>query len=418
MSMLNSNIDNEIEILLSGDLDNLLRDQDIFSESSFQKILDPWTKKDFKPVLCARSKANSIIFGIAFVNPFLYDTWLVVPLNITDAVEIWFDVVLRIATQASDKQVKYLLGCWAKHYPVSSNWFNGLNFIGVKEDEEYGYYRCGVIDVLRMSQSTEIPSILLDRYLKSEPRTGVLQVLCPTRQRLKDGAVQILVPSGFLDRGISRRDAEIIRDSMGLYPENEVDRGCTEINSFWMDKYCITNSQYASFLNFLGTQERQEILELGSRQPGFRFNLDDDLICPYPSTNNLPVIVPVELAQLYANWVHGRLPTEDEWEWAARGPDGRWFPWGNSNPDFRKIWHDCTQAGSVAANPEGDSCFGISSMVGNVWQWCATTYNSHPQYRGGDYKLWAIYWKRTTVRPLDFAEECQNQVGFRLVFDK
>lgn len=120
MSMLNSNIDNEIEILLSGDLDNLLRDQDIFSESSFQKILDPWTKKDFKPVLCARSKANSIIFGIAFVNPFLYDTWLVVPLNITDAVEIWFDVVLRIATQASDKQVKYLLGCWAKHYPVSS----------------------------------------------------------------------------------------------------------------------------------------------------------------------------------------------------------------------------------------------------------------------------------------------------------
>jgi len=122
-------------------------------------------------------------------------------------------------------------------------------------------------------------------------------------------------------------------------------------------------------------------------------------------------------AMTYCNYINGRLPTELEWEYAARGSDGRKYPWGNTAPtprrlnacgdecvDYAKRVHNETKnamyAGSdgyeetapVGSFPAGASPFGLLDMAGNVYEWTSSPYCMYPQhtcssqyrmYRGG-----------------------------------
>jgi ankyrin repeat protein len=91
-------------------------------------------------------------------------------------------------------------------------------------------------------------------------------------------------------------------------------------------------------------------------------------------------------AQSYCKWAGVQLPTGEQWEKAARGTDGRIFPWGN-DWDPTKLWcskqemadaHGTTEVGQFT-----DSPYHLSDMVGNVWQWCAGSDNQSYQIRGG-----------------------------------
>ncbi len=99
-------------------------------------------------------------------------------------------------------------------------------------------------------------------------------------------------------------------------------------------------------------------------------------------------------ADAYARWAGRRLPTETEWEYAARGPESRRFPWGNESPEpgrgnFDNLFGGPSRAG---AYPAGASPFGALEMAGNVWEWTATPFDAYPGFEAFPYPEYSELW--------------------------
>lgn len=156
------------------------------------------------------------------------------------------------------------------------------------------------------------------------------------------------------------------------------------IKSFYMDEKEVTNEQYARFVRQMHYQA----------PPGWKDN-----VYP-PGESQLPVSnVSWGDASEYAKWAGKRLPTEAEWEYAARGTDGRIYPWGNQWSDQRSNSGEEHRGKPVAVGsyPLGASRFQILDMAGNVAEWVQDDFALYPGskakpqqeglkvYRGGSY---------------------------------
>ena len=133
------------------------------------------------------------------------------------------------------------------------------------------------------------------------------------------------------------------------------------VSAFLIDKTLVTWGQYKKFAQGTGTPLPPHLPYWG---------VHDD----HPA-----VFVTWEEAKAYCEWVGGRLPTEAEWEKAARGTDGRKYPWGNEEPApqravYRRNWGDVA-TDPVGVHPSGASPYGLLDMAGNVWEWCADWYD-------------------------------------------
>ena len=248
------------------------------------------------------------------------------------------------------------------------------------------------------------------------------------RIRDTDDATEVYLPSGEFTPGLCNRDAQAVRTIFGIEPLGEIDRTTIRLAPFWMDRACVTQAQFCAFLNAKVSEsaERRKIVgDLCAFEQDCQLVIEDASLLAKPAagTDCRPAVVPVEWAISYALWAGGRLPTEEEWEWGARGSDGRWFPWGHEMPDGLApdapplCCRDPSRAWDVGTCERGLSPFGLLNMVGNVWQWCSGEYRGHAPYRGGDHKVDSLYLLRITARPLEAAKVCGHSVGFRLVRD-
>ncbi len=172
-----------------------------------------------------------------------------------------------------------------------------------------------------------------------------------------------------------------------------------EIAAFYMDMYPVTNELYRQFVESAGVEPPPDWLE------GRYIHGTGD----YPVT-----MVSFAEAEAYARWAGKRLPTDKEWERAARGPSGSIYPWGNEF-DSSKAHFDseygCFKA--VDTHPDGQSAEGCVDMMGNANEWIVLNHDTKtPVLRGGSYMEDSRYFKAYTRLLAEDRARCPF-IGFR-----
>jgi len=177
-------------------------------------------------------------------------------------------------------------------------------------------------------------------------------------------------------------------------PNEDCDSGEQPLHTVYLDvyaidKYEVTNAQYAEFLNVMGNQEEEGDTWLHAEDWRVRIHQNGGVWQVDAGYEDDPVIeVTWYGARAYCEWQGKRLPTEAEWEKAARGSsDTRMYPWGNESPDCSRLNYsyysgnpcrycvgDTTPVGSY---PSGASPYGALDMAGNVLEWVNDWYDGH-----------------------------------------
>ncbi len=206
---------------------------------------------------------------------------------------------------------------------------------------------------------------------KLTPSTLVLAIvfliaeLCATRIALSE---MVLIPAGEFQMG--SKEAESGRDEQPVHT--------VHLDAFYIDKYEVTNAEYAAFLNAKGKHIEGGIKLFDLNDSDARIEYVDDRYQAKAGYGNHPVIeVSWYGAMAYAVWSGKRLPTEAEWEKAARGGlAGKKYAWGDSIDASKANYHsDVKDTMPVGSYPPNG--YGLYDMTGNVWEWCLDAYDSH-----------------------------------------
>jgi formylglycine-generating enzyme required for sulfatase activity len=247
-----------------------------------------------------------------------------------------------------------------------SNWNKEIS----KTKELWNRARQPVVSLLLIFLLISSPSALLSK-------TPIITVEPPV---IKSGRPSALPPKAngpiiIRDKSITALQSEMVLVPSGKcwIGSNWADTMCgpchqVSLPAFFIDKYEVTNAMWKRFLlaSALSPPSYWELAHL------------------IPQFDDLPVLnVSWYEATAYAKWAGKRLPTENEWEKAARGPDGLIFPWGHlytyqkANTSISGIGHP-TPVGSF---PDGASVYGACDMLGNALEWTSSTFYVYPNSR-------------------------------------
>lgn len=205
------------------------------------------------------------------------------------------------------------------------------------------------------------------------------------------------VPSGPFLQGSTREhlayfETLCIAADAGCYWDyfaDELPQRTVILPAFWIDVHPVTNEQFEVFIKATGyttAAEKQGFSHVWDdlkrsfvRVPGADWQHPQGLATSITNQMNYPVVHMLwEDAQAYCSWAQKRLPTEAEWEKAARGPNGLLFPWGNEwDPDHVRHAKDGVVSGpcAVGSYPQGASPYGAEDMLGNVIEWVADPFD-------------------------------------------
>ncbi len=202
----------------------------------------------------------------------------------------------------------------------------------------------------------------------------------------------VLVESGEFTMGSNTSD-----------PDDGPER-VVSLDSFYIDTYEVTNAEYREFVREKKHREPRDWIVQGWR---------DD------KANNPVVFVSFDDSWEFCQWREKRLPTELEWERAARGTDARTYPWGD---EFDRTKANTSLSGivgtvAVTRHAEGASPVGALNMAGNVWEWTTSDYSDKTKViRGGSWGL-THRFSRTFTR-VGYAPKSRiNNLGFRCAKD-
>lgn len=237
------------------------------------------------------------------------------------------------------------------------------------------------------------------------------------------------------------------------------------LNTFRIDRHEVTNAQYAEFLNSLGIQPIQDTLarqvsvnnlppaavsrfiegaEGRQQQPLIalddehtRIGIQNGRFVAQPGYENHPVTETTwRGASEFCQWRDARLPTEAEWEAAARGAEGRTYPWGSERPtpDRAVYGRSSGEMAPVGTHTAGATPDGIQDLAGNVAEWTSTLYRPYPFHpedsreqpndtgervtRGGDHVFDSEPDQLTTYFRAGFSrapDRGHRHIGFRCV---
>jgi formylglycine-generating enzyme required for sulfatase activity len=190
-----------------------------------------------------------------------------------------------------------------------------------------------------------------------------------------DGMVLLYVPAGEFTMG-DTADAALAEcqkfrtDCQRDWFTNEEPPHTVTLDAYWIDQTEVTNAMYAKC-----------VADGKCKVPSAFKSYTHPSYYDNPEFANFPVIyVDWNQAKSYCEWAGRSLPTEAQWEKAARGPEDWTYPWGNNPPgntlaNYNQNKGDTTAVGSY---PDGKSFYGALDMAGNVWEWVADWYGAYP----------------------------------------
>jgi formylglycine-generating enzyme required for sulfatase activity len=243
-------------------------------------------------------------------------------------------------------------------------------------------------------QATEIPT--------EPPIETSAPTLGDTRIRSTDNMVMVYAPAGKFKMGSDDADLYDALQTCNTYRgtcqrewfASEQPVHAVTLDGLWVDQTEVTNAQFAAFLNANGNQTQEGTLWLGLDSDYSLIEQHGDAFQPKDGYADYPVVqVSWYGAAAYCEWAGGRLPSEAEWEYAARGEQRTVYPWGDTFDGTRLNFCDvnCTEdwreagyndghgiAAPVSSFPAGASWCGTLNLSGNVWEWVADWYGDYP----------------------------------------